>query len=80
MIAMHPEHYDPFLARCDLTSREYSILKNSPVFREQNGDEKRVIELLCEQDEALTLLYAATRHCPEAVPVIKNALHPTREL
>lgn len=77
---MPPERYDPFVAKCDITSREYSILKNSLVFREQNGGEKRVIELVCETDEALTLLYAANRLCPEAVPIIKDALNPAREL
>jgi len=80
MIAMPPEHYDPFLARCDITSREYSILKNSPVIIEQSSDEKRVIEIRCEQDEALMLLYAAARHYPKALPIIKNALHSPREL
>lgn len=70
LIEMSPEHYDLFVAECDITSREYSILKNGVVAREPKED-KPVIEILCDKDEVDRLLDAAKRRYPEALPAIR---------
>ena len=72
---MPREHYDVFSAELDITSREYSILKNNIV---DGGPESRpgeaIIKILCDNEEAELLLDAATRVFPAAVPEIKEAI------
>jgi len=80
LIEISPEHYDHFVAKCDGESREYAILKNGVVTRDPNNDETRVIEILCDKEEAMKLRDAASRLCPEAAPVIKDALDLAREV
>ena len=58
LIDMALEHYDGFVAKCDIASREYSILKNGVVVRDQKSDEQ-MIAILCERADAVMLLYAA---------------------
>lgn len=79
LIEMPTEHYDLFLAECDITSREYSILKNGLVLRTDNSGEKRVIEILCDKEEADRLLDAARRLYPKAVPAIEARLDLANE-
>ena len=79
LIKIPPEHYDLFVAECDITSREYSILKNAVVARDIN-DDKRVIEILCDTEEADRLLDLAKRRYPEIVPAIRAGLDLAREL
>jgi hypothetical protein len=80
LIQMSQEHYDLFVAECDITSREYSILKNSIVVRNQEtGEERRTIEILCDKEEADQLLDTATRLYPDAVPDISKAIALARE-
>ena len=57
VIEMIPEHYDAFVAQCDIASREYAILKNGVVVRDQKSGEQRVIGILCDKVEAARLLY-----------------------
>lgn len=80
VIEMIPEHYDAFVAKCDIASREYSILKNGVVVRDQKSGEQRVIGILCDKVEAARLLYAATLLYPEAVHAIAAAIDRAREL
>jgi hypothetical protein len=79
LIKIPPEHYDLFVAECDITSREYSILKNAVVARDIS-DDKRVIEILCDTEEADRLLDLAKRRYPEVVPSIRAGLDPARAL
>jgi hypothetical protein len=80
VIEMIPEHYDGFVAKCDIASREYSILKNGVVVRDSKSGEQRVIGILCDKVEAARLLYAATQLYPEAVHAIASAIDRAREL
>jgi hypothetical protein len=79
LIEMSPENYELFVAECDITSRDYMVLKNGVVARE-GTDTGRVVRILCDQDEAVGLLEIATRRYPEAVPAVREALDLAREL
>jgi hypothetical protein len=80
LIEMSREHYDLFVADLDITSREYSILKNNIVARDpKTGLDRPTIEILCELEEAELLLAAATRLYPAAAPVIARAIARARE-
>jgi hypothetical protein len=81
LIEITPERYELFLAECDITSREYTILKNGVISRDQSdGRDRRVIEILCDEDEATQLLDAAARLYPDAAPAIAKGLDVAREL
>ncbi|MEX0805814.1 MAG: hypothetical protein WD688_21225 [Candidatus Binatia bacterium] len=79
LIEMSPEHYELFVAECDITSREYSILKNSLVARDPAEPDRRTIKILCDKEEALQLLDAAKRLYPNAAPAISAGLDRARE-
>lgn len=79
VIEISPERYDGFVAKCGIESREYSILKNGVVVRDQKSGEQRVIGILCDKVEAARLLYAASQLYPEAVPAITAAIDRARE-
>jgi hypothetical protein len=80
LIKMSQEHYDLFVAECDITSREYTILKNGIVTRDQQtGADRRTIEILCDREEADQLLDTATRLYPDAVPEIEKAIASSRQ-
>ena len=75
LIKMSSEDYELFVAECDITSREYTILKNSIVPSDQSdGGERKTIEILCDKDEAALLLEAAIRLYPKAAPAIANGI------
>jgi len=80
LIEFSPGHYELFVAECDIRSREYSILKNAVVLKDQNSDEKRVIEILCDKEEAERLLDAAGRLYPKAIPAIEAGMDSAHEL
>jgi hypothetical protein len=72
---MFPEDYDLLVAECDITSREYTILKNGILTSDQSEDyERETIEILCEKGEADLLLDAANRLYPQAAPAIANGI------
>ena len=74
-IEMPREHYDVFSAELDITSREYSILKNNIVDGgPETGPGEPTIKILCDNEEADLLLDAAARVFPAAVPEIKEAI------
>ena len=75
LIELAREHYDLFLASCDTTSWEHSILKNAAVPRKQNsGEAHETIEILCEKEEAVRLVHAAMHFCPEALTPVTEGL------
>jgi hypothetical protein len=80
VIQLPAEHYDLFVAACDITSPEYTILKNNLVARHQSPDEQPTVEILCDMDEAKLLLETAQRVYPEAVPFIEDALSVAPEV
>jgi hypothetical protein len=78
VIAISPEHYDPFLKECEIGSREYTSLKNAIVALSSNdGHERRIIQILCDEDEAAHLLDAANRLYPEAAQAILAGMNLT---
>ena len=76
LIELSPEHYERFIAGCDVASREYSLLQNAVAVGNKNNGEPAVLQILCDKGAAAILLGAATYLCPEAVPAIKAALTP----
>ena len=61
MIRLPPEHYDLFAAACEITSPEYTILKNNIAARHQSSDEQPTVEIMCDMEEAKLLLETARR-------------------
>ena len=80
LIKLPPEHYDLFVAACDIKSPAYTILKNNVAARRQSSDEQPTVAILCDMDEAKLLLETATNVYPEAVPFIEDALSVAPEI
>jgi hypothetical protein len=80
LIRLPSEHYDLFVAGCEITSPEYTILKNNIVARHQNSDEQPTVEIMCDMEEAKLLLETARRLYPEAVPFIEDAMNVAPEV
>lgn len=80
LIRLPPEHYDLFVAACEITSPEYTILKNNIVARHQSSDEQPTVEILCDMEEAKMLLETARRLYPEAMPFIEDAMSVAPEV
>jgi hypothetical protein len=75
IIEMSLDQYDRFLEKCDASSREYEILKNSLIVSHpQNGHYERIMVIACEVPEAQMLLAMARRLYPDAVSAIENAI------
>lgn len=71
VIEISPEHYDGFVKECDVSSAQYTILKNGIVTCDQSGGiEQRRIVILCEEENAVALLDYALRVYPEAARAI----------
>lgn len=81
LIDMSPEDYDLFVAECDIKSPDYSILKNGVVAHDpQAGCDQRVIQILCNHEEAAQLLDAARRLYPKAMPAIRQGMELARQV
>jgi hypothetical protein len=75
LIEMRPEQYDLLVAECDITSPEYSVLKNGIVARDYpSGNGQRLITILCDEGEAMQLLNVAQHRYPDAAPSIERAI------
>jgi hypothetical protein len=71
---MSTDHYDLFVAECDKTFRDYSI-QNSVFARDQDaGPDRRIVQILCDEEDALKLLGAAFHVYPEMTSVINAAI------
>lgn len=80
LIRIPPEQYDLFVAECDITSPQYTILKNALVAHDGNaGHDRRTIEILCAEEEAFTLLDTARRVYPDVVPAIAAGIDLARQ-
>ena len=70
--------YLEFLHRCELTSREYAVLKSSHVEPILPGDYN--VETLCDVNDADLLVDRAKQLSPQAIPYIEQALTSVRHL
>ena len=77
-IKMPVRVYFEFLRICELTSREYAVLKSSHVEPILPGDYN--VEPLCDVNDADLLLDRAKQLCPQAIPYIERALASVRLL
>ena len=80
LIRLPPEHYDLFVGALEITSAQYTILKNNLVARQQSSQEPPIVEVLCDLDEAKLLLEAAKRVYPDAMPFIEDAMSVAPEV
>jgi hypothetical protein len=72
-LKMSHEHYDGLLSKIATGSVAYSVLKNGIVESQaEGGNERRVIDILCEPTEAEVLLGVANELWPKAASEIKN--------
>jgi len=75
LVSMPTEVYDGLLPKCSMLSREYLILKNGVVKRDQDGNPGQdTVEVLCEGQRAKFLLDLATLIFPDAVPYIEKSI------
>ena len=75
LIEIPLENYESFVAACDSTSREYGILKNSIVRSAPNqGPSQRVVQTMCDGDEAYKLYRVAVQRCHEVTDRIGAAI------
>ena len=78
LIEIQFDPYYRFLAACDPTSREREILKNGVEVNDPQDPENTIVTVLCESDEAKTLLELAKLICPEAVLDIATSIELSR--
>ena len=75
LISIPVEDYDLFTAELPITSREYTVMKNSIVAQDPTADADRwIVQILCDEDEARSLLALAERVYPAVVPYLRTAL------
>jgi hypothetical protein len=80
LVTIPVETYNGLLGRCSMLSREYLILKNGIIKRDQEGSaEQPTVEILCEVQRAKFLLDLATLVYPAAAPYIEKCLNEARE-
>jgi hypothetical protein len=82
LIEMTPEHYDEYLnVIAPDWPHVYSILKSGIVIRKEIEDtERRMIQILCEEDQAYVLLRSAAAFSLAAANDIRKSLDLAREL
>ena len=75
-LEIRPQNYDALLSKVSKDSFTYAILKNGIVDNQSNdGDERRVIHILCEPFEAHVVLGVAKELWPDAAMEIKKCIH-----
>jgi sulfur carrier protein ThiS len=80
LMSIPTEVYDGLLAKCSMMSREYLILKNGVVIRDQDRIAKQdMVEILCEHERAKFLLDFVTIVFPDAASAIENSIVPSAE-
>ena len=74
-VEMAVESYDKLLGKCGAPSPEFETLINGCIERRGTQDHlQNFMQILCEKEQAKTLLRTAVDLCPEAVPAITKAL------
>jgi hypothetical protein len=76
-IEMDREHYDALLSHVVKDSREYHLLKNSIIIR-YPGMLQSTVLIVCDDQDANTLLKMASQCCPEAASAIEAAMKNPR--
>ena len=75
LIEIPLEHYELFVATCDTTSREYTILKNAIILLSPGTNpNQRIVQFMCDEDEAHKLLRIAGLVCHEVTGWISAAI------
>ena len=75
LIEIPLEHYQLFIAACDTTSREYTILKNAIILLSSGiNPNQRIVQFMCDEDEAHKLLRIAGLVCHEVTGPISGAI------
>lgn len=75
LISIPVEDYDLFTAELPITSREYTVMKNSIVAQDPTADlDRRFVQILCDEDEARSLLAISERVYPAIVSCLRAAL------
>jgi hypothetical protein len=72
-IEMDREHYDTLLSHVVKESREYHLLQNSIIIR-YPGMYQSTVLIVCDDQDASTLLKVASQCCPEAAAAIDAAI------
>ncbi|HEX5021769.1 MAG TPA: hypothetical protein VFX54_13965 [Candidatus Binatia bacterium] len=80
LVSIPIEIYNGLLGRCSLLSREYLILKNGIIRRDDDKrSEHLTVEILCEAQRAKFLLDFATLVFPAAAPHIEKSINLAQE-
>ena len=75
LVSMPTDIFDGLLAKCSVLSREYLILKNGVVRRDQDGNvDQDTVEVLCDAQRAKFLFDFATLVSPAAAPYIEKSI------
>ena len=73
VIQLSLEHHERLLKYASEASPGYAILKNGvKVPHTKKGARSDVVVILCEEDQARSILESAKHFCPEAVPQIEK--------
>ena len=80
VVEMNFSRYYRLLARCEMSSREYAIMKNSVLNHDrEQGHDVGMVTIVCEVGEAKMLLNHASRFYPDAGPDIEKSIALARE-
>jgi hypothetical protein len=80
IVELNFNRYYRLLARCEMSSREYAIMKNSIVDYLPDQDRAAAtVTIICEIGEARMLLNHANRFYPDATPDIEQSIALARE-
>ena len=75
LIELPLEHYELFVAACETTSREYTILKNAIILLSPGTNpNQHIVQFMCDEDEAHKLLRIAGLVCHEVTGRISAAI------
>jgi hypothetical protein len=80
LIEMTPARYEGLLESCGKSSREYSLLKNGLVLRQEGeGVDHRKVAIMCEIADAARLYAAASRLNPTTAATIAKDIALARD-
>jgi len=81
LIELSIEHYDLLVAEWHKAPREYAILKNSIVAQDPaTNPDRRIVKILCDEDEAISLMNKAITVYPNVAGAIGAAIDLARKL
>jgi hypothetical protein len=80
IVNMDFKRYYRLLAKCEMSSREYAIMKNSILEHEsEHAQDSGTFTIVCEVGEAKMLLNHANRVYPDAIADIEQSIVRARE-